>query len=212
MWRVGPTIAAIGITIFAAARPAAAQQDNTLALGVSYTQRLADSSATHVNRSIGLAWRFGHGDTGWGPTAGLGWFAADIDRPIGGLTTEIGELHVKPLLAGYGYTYAFRRFSVSAELLGGFAFVSFHQAPVAADVYRDRLGARSVGISASNTLALRPQSNVWIDTSDRFGVNISVAYAVIRPRLTTATSLGRDSRRVNADNIGIGVGLVYKIF
>ena len=111
--------------LFASA--ARAQDDNTLALGVSFTARAADGSGAHGSQGIGVAWRFRHSDTGWGWTGGLGWFASDIDRSVGGQTIEIGEVHVKPLMAGYGYTYSFGRTSWSAELIGGYAFVSFDQ-------------------------------------------------------------------------------------
>jgi len=212
MARFASTVLEMCIASLAATGTAGAQEDNTVALGVDYTGRAAGSEMAHATRGIGLAWRFGHSQTGWGLATGLGWFAADVNRSIGGLTTEIGELHVKPFMAGYGYTHAFRRTAISAELLGGFAFVSFKQMPSAADMYRDRLGASSLAINSSNTLALRPQTNVWIDMSKKVGLNFSVGYALVRPRLTTTTSLGRDSRRVNADNVALSAGIVYKIF
>ena len=191
---------------------ARAQEDNTIAFGISYTERAGDSAGAHGSNGIGLAWRLGHSKTGWGLATGLGWFAADIDQSIGGVNTEVGELRVKPLMAGYGYTYSFGRASVSAELLGGYAFVSFHQTPAAVDVYRDRLGARSLNFQSSNTFVVRPQTNLWIDLSKKVGLNVSAGYAVARPRLTIKSSLGEESRRLRADMVVLSAGLVYKIF
>jgi len=198
--------------IFVSPRAARAQEDNHVALGVNFTTRASDSRATHTSGGVGISWRFGHSETGWGIATGLGWYAADIDLTVGGTTTEVGELHVRPFMAGYGYTYSFGRAAVSAELLGGFAIVSFRQAPSAADVYRDRLGARSLDLRASNTFMLRPQSNLWIDAGDKFGVNVTVAYAVARPKMVTSSSLGEASQRLRADVFSVSAGLVYKIF
>jgi len=193
--------------------PAArAQDDNTLALGVSYTARAADGSGAHGSEGVGVAWRFRHSDTGWGWTGGLGWFASDIDRSVGGQMIEIGEVHVRPLMAGYGYTYSFGRTSWSAELIGGYAFVSFDQRASASDVYRDRIGAGAVTLHTSNTFAVRPQTSVWFDVSKRFGLNVSAGYVVARPRLTIRSSLGEESVRLHADMIVVSAGIVYKVF
>src|SRR5207248_11025651 len=115
-------------------------------------------------------------------------------------------------VGGYGYTYSFGRTAVSAELLGGFALVSFRQTSGAADAYRDRLGARALEFQSSNTLVVRPQTNVWIDLSKNVGLNVSAGYVIARPRLKTTSSLGDDSRRLHADMIVVSTGIVYKIF
>jgi hypothetical protein len=196
----------------AVAPSARAQDENTLALGVSYAARMADASGAHGTRGVGLAWRFGHGGTGWGWAAGLGWFSADISRSIGGESTDLGEVHVRPLMAGYGYKYSFGRTSVSAELIGGYAFVSFDQGPAASAAYRDRLGAQAVTLHTSNTFALRPQTSVWIDMTKRFGLNLSAGYVIARPRLTIRSSLGEQSVRLNTNMTVVSAGIVYKIF
>ena len=202
----------LSVATLLTAADARAQDENRVAVGISYTGRVADSASARASRGIGLAWRIGHSHTGWGLATGLGWFAADMSESIGGLTTEIGELHVRPFMAGYGYTHSFGRTSVSADLLGGFAFVSFQQTTAATDAYRDRLGARSVELRASNTFLVRPQTSMWIDVSDKIGVNIGVGYAIARPRLTTRSTLGEESRRLRADTLVLSAGLVYKIF
>src|SRR4051794_39859869 len=80
------------------AATAVAQDENRVAVGVGYTGRVASSSSTRASRGVGVAWRLGHGGTGWGLATGLGWYAADVNQSIGGLTTEIGELHVRPFM------------------------------------------------------------------------------------------------------------------
>jgi len=204
------TFAAIASVAFAST--ARAQEESTLAVGVSYTARAADASGEHGSNGIGFAWRLGHGGAGWGWSGGLGWFSADIDRTVGGQSIDLGELHVRPLMAGYGYTYSFGRTSVSAQLVGGYAFVSFDQTSAAADAYRDRLGAHALTLHTSNTFVLRPQTSVWINLSKKFGVNLTTGYVIARPRLTVRSSLGEESLRLRADMIVVSSGLVYKIF
>jgi len=191
---------------------ARAQEGSTLAVGVNYTARAADASGTHGSSGIGFAWRLGHGGTGWGWATGLSWFSADIDRPVGGRSIEIGELRVRPLMAGYGYTYSFGRTSVSAHLVGGYAFVSFNQTSAASDAYRDRLGARALTIHTSNTFVVRPQASVWINVSKRVGVNLTAGYVVARPQLTIRSSLGEENVRLRVNVIAVSSGLVFKIF
>jgi hypothetical protein len=204
------TLAAIASSAFVST--AHAQEGNTLAVGVNYTARAADASGAHGSRGIGFAWRFGHGGTGWGWATGLGWFSADINRSVAGRSIELGEVHVRPLMAGYGYTYSFGRTSVSAELVGGYAFVSFSQAAAASDAYRDGLGARSLTLRTSNTFVVRPQTSVWVNMSKRVGVNLTAGYVVARPHLQIRSSLGEESLRLRTDMMVVSAGLVYKIF
>jgi hypothetical protein len=202
----------VAIAIAAFSSSARAQEENRLAVGVTYTARAADASGTHGSQGIGFAWRLGHGGTGWGWATGLSWFSADIDRSVGGRSIEIGELRVRPLMAGYGYTYSFGRTSVSADLVAGYAFASFSQTTAASEAYRDRLGAEAVTIHASNTFVVRPQTSVWINMSRRVGVNLTAGYVMARPRITIRTSLGDESVRLRADVIAVSTGLVYRIF
>jgi hypothetical protein len=198
--------------LFATATLARAQDDNVLAVGASVTGRIAPTNDVAGSTSFGLAWRFGHSDPGWGVATGLGWFATDISQPVGGASTELGELHVRPFLAGYGYTYRTGRTAVSAELLSGYAFVSLHQSRTAADVYRDRLGADLQNVRSSNAFVIRPQVNVWVDVSRTIGLNVSTGYSVVRPKLTVQTSLGEEEARFRADMIFVSAGIVYKLF
>src|SRR5437868_206117 len=77
----------------------------------------------------GLLWRFGHGSEGWGFHWGLNWYAVNIDRPIAGVTTELGELHVRPFMAGYGYTHVVHRLNVTSAVLAGYAFGAISLTP-----------------------------------------------------------------------------------
>jgi hypothetical protein len=202
------------VLLVAAAAPGYPQtEDHAFALGSDFRVRVAPTDRAHGANDFGLLWRFGESHTGWGWAFGLNWFSTDVDQSVGGLATELGELRVRPFMAGYGYTRVLNsRTSVEANLLGGYAFTSFHLVPSAADVYRDRLGARSVDITTGNTFVAKPEVGVWFDVSRKVGVNVSAGYMIARPALTVSSSLGKEVQRFQADMFMVSVGAVYKIF
>lgn len=197
----------------APSRGAFAQSTGKFALGGAFTTRLPnDSSTLHSSKEPGLLWRFGHGESGWGWHWGLSWFSTDVDRAIGGQDTDLGELKVRPIMAGYGYSRVIRRARVTADVIGGYALTKISLTPAASDAYRDRLGARTVTADASNTLAAKPEVGLWFDLNKKIGVNVSAGYLIARPNVTIRSSLGDDERRVRADMFILKVGAVYSIF
>jgi len=192
--------------------PAHAQSENRFAIGAEFGARLASTDDAHGRDIKGLLWRFGHGKEGFGFNWGLNWFAADIDRTVAGQTIELGELHVRPFMAGYGYTHNVGAFSITGALLGGFAFTSVSLAPEATDVYHDALGARSISGDAGAALTLRPEIGAWYDVSKKIGLHGSVGYMVARPQVTVSSTLGDDKRRVRADMWQLKIGMAYSIF
>jgi hypothetical protein len=196
---------------------AVAQTNNKFAIGGDFkiraTDRASNDDYAHGRLGPGLLWRFGHGHEGWGFHWGLNWYAVDIDRPIGGLVTELGELKVRPIMAGYGYSYRLRpRLSITGAVLGGYAFGSIGLVPSAVNAYERRLGSQSVTARASNTFVLKPELNVWYDLNKDFGLNINAGYMIARPDVIVDTTAGQDRRTARADQFVVRVGVVYSIF
>lgn len=190
-----------------------AQTENRFAIGGDFTTRTpGDSSAAGGSKSVGITWRFGHSDEGWGWDYGMGWYSTDVDRPIGGQSTALGELKIRPFMGGYGYTHIIGRAAITASVLGGYAFASIEQSPGLSDAIRDRLGGRTVQAEAANTFVTRPQIGMWYDVSKKVGLHLTAAYTVARPQLTVNSSLGADERRLHADMFAVNIGLVYSIF
>jgi hypothetical protein len=201
-----------GLLMLMSAAYVGAQSDNRLALGANFSaRRLTDESASG-HSGIGLLWRFGEGETGWGWHWALNWFDADVRQSVGGSTVQLGELHIRPIMVGYGYSYRLGRQLFTANLVGGYCFTSMSLAPAAADAYHDRLGARSVSLRTSNPLVVRPAFDAWHDLSEKVGLNASIGFLVVRPRVTVLSTLGEDERRLRADTLQLKIGLVYSIF
>jgi Outer membrane protein beta-barrel domain len=202
-----------GLLLIAAAVPARAQSEGKFAIGLEVGTRLPGFPEAHGQDTFGLLWRFGHGEEGFGFNWGLNWYSADIDRTIGGTTVEFGELHLKPLMAGYGYTRSFgKRTRATAAVIGGFALTSISMTSLAHDVYVERLGARPIDVDSGTTWALRPGVGVWYDINNKIGLHVGVQYMIARPEVTVTSSLGADRRTARADMFQMKVGLAYSVF
>jgi hypothetical protein len=195
-----------------ASSAALAQTGGKLAVGAHVSKRASTGPDAHGNLGIGLLWRLGHSKTGFGWDWGLNWVSVDVDRDIGGTSTDFGQLKLRPIMGGYGYTHVFGRTSISAKAFAGYAFTSMNMSPPASDAYYDRLGARSITADASNTLVLKPEVSMWRDLSEKIGVRASIGYLVARPHIAVRSTLGEDKRRVTADMLMFKVGMVYSIF
>ena len=196
----------------AAPSPGWAQSEGKFAVGAELSTRTPINKEADGHVGVGLTWRIGHSKTGWGWHWGLSWFETHLERSIGGITTNFGDLRVRPIMAGYGYTHVIGRTAITAKAIGGYAFSSMSLAPAAGEAYRDRLGAQSVTVDASNTFALKPEISVWYDINKKLGLNVSSGYIVARPHVTVNSSLGEDRRSVRADMFTFKVGMVYSIF
>jgi hypothetical protein len=196
----------------AAALPALAQTDAKFAIGYQVGLRSAVDQEAHGGYVSGFLWRFGVGDPGWGFHWGLNWYETHVDRSIVGQTVEFGELNVRPITAGYGYTFNYGKYSVTADILAGPALTSFSLTPGANDAYHDLMGARSVSSDVSWALVARPEASVWYDINKKLGLNVNVGFMFARPNVTIHSSLGNESMRVRADTLQIRAGLAYAIF
>jgi hypothetical protein len=195
------------------AASAGAQEDNRVAIGIGYTHRLASAQDAHGNGGVGIKWRLGHTESGWNRQFGLGWFATDLDRTVGGRRVSFGELKVRPIVAGYGYTHSFSRaFHITGDVVGGLAFTSFRLSDEAKGTLRSVRG-ESVDAEISSVIpVLRPEVSLWYDIHPKFGLSIGAGYTIARPRLALVSAGARAFERVNADSFSLSGGLVYRVF
>jgi hypothetical protein len=200
------------LMVLLAVPSASAQSEGKFAVGAQLSTRAPAGPDASGHVGVSLLWRFGQSKTGWGWHYGLNWFETDLDRSIGGTNTEFGELHVRPIMGGYGYTRVVGRTALTAKVMGGYAFSAMDLAPSATDAYHDRLGARSITVDAANTVVVIPEVSAWYDINKKMGLRVSTGYVVARPNVTVTSSAGEDKRRVRADMVTFRVGMVYSIF
>jgi len=190
-----------------------AQTDNRLAVGASVTTRVTTSSDAGGGATVGFEWRLGHGTPGWGWQLQLfSWFDTNVQGPVSTTTLELGHVRVRPIMAGYGYTWVHRRAAITADLVAGYSLNSFRlDAPALAE-YASRLGATGIESEATNAFAVKPEVQVWYDINSRFGLKLNGGYLIAHPSLVIRSSLGEDVRPVQADTFLITAGLVYSLF
>lgn len=194
--------------LVASAGIAHAQEKNSFAVGVNFTHRIASDDKIQPDGGIGISWRIGHSDEGWGLTYGLGWYSTDIERSIGGRNMYFGELKVRPIVAGYGYTHRFTpRMYVTGDLVGGFAFTTFELDAGAAEALGTASGSRTRVIPI-----IRPELKAWYDLNRRWGVTVGGWYAIARPSVTVNTPTSSETVHLRADTFSFTTGVVYRIF
>jgi len=195
-----------------------AQTDGGVAVGVDASVRAARAGGTRGDTNVGFLYRLGHGRNGWGWQYGLSWFSADlqqpvsVQQPVGNGASEFGELRVRPFMGGYGYSRRFGPALINANVLAGYAVNSFKLQPTFDDAYRQTLGAATVTADVSNGFVVRPELSAWVDLSRKVGLKLSAGYMIARPHVTVSSTLGRDTRHINADVLMLRVGAVYSIF
>jgi hypothetical protein len=208
--RIRLAVIASVIAIIGAASPCLAQEHNRFALGINYTHRLSHSDELRAKSGVGIKWRIGHSDSGWGPHLGLGWFKTDLERNIAGQRMKVGELRVRSFVGGYGYTHSFSpKLHVTGDLVGGFAFTTFEVEP------EDDSALDSAEIDADVSRVIpvvRPEVTLWYDIRPKFGLSLGAGYTIARPKLAITTAGTRTNDRVNADTFAITAGLVYRLF
>ena len=191
---------------------ARAQTDNRLALGASITARAAGSATAGSSADVGFEWRLGHQKEAWGwQTSLFNWFSSDVEQQTTvSRPAALGQLRIRPMMVGYGYTWIRGRAAITTDLVGGFAFNSLKIDPAAAVAY-SQLGATGISVEATNTFAVKPEVQVWYDLNRRIGLKISGGYLITRPSVTIKSSLGSDKWSVKADSYLITFGVVYSI-
>jgi hypothetical protein len=203
-------VALILCTFWAVA--ASAQTDTRLAIGGSVTSNVATSAAIGDSASVGFELRLGHETEGWGWHVSLfDWVGTTVQQQLRpDVAGSPGTLRVRPVMGGYGYTWIRGRTAITTDVMGGYAFNSFHLDSAAAAEY-GRLAASDIHADATNTFALRPETTVWYDLNRRFGIKVTAGYLITRPTISIRSSLGVDSLPIRADSVVITFGVVYSI-
>lgn len=205
------------LSIAAASAQTDADVKNKFAIGAEFKVKTSDraSKEDYARGQLGpgLLWRFGKSKPGWGFHWGLNWYAVKLERPIGGSVVELGELHLRPIMAGWGYTKEIRKYAITADVLGGYAFGTMTISDPAVAAYRRALGVANAEANATNTLVIKPEIGVWYDLTKKVFINANAGYMMARPDISVVTSAGSaEVRKARADQFILKVGVVYSIF
>ncbi len=188
-----------------------AQTDSSIAVGVAVTlYDPANADAPHPT-GFGLVGRLRRG-SGLGATVGMDWFTSDLRADVGGQSTPVGHMTIRPLMAGVSYIRQFHRYAVSTGVVGGWAFNSLSQSDAERAAYGTRVGIPGASVSISNCLAVEPNVTFWYELGHHFAASASVAYMLARPTLTARGPAGTRADTINLSATVITFALVYGVF
>ena len=96
------------------------------------------------------------------------------------------------------------RFWAGASLVAGYSFNKLH-----VDVERVGPGR---AIAVSNSLVWRPGAAIWIDVTNRVGINVFGGYLFTSPEVTFASDASIATERMSMRSATVSVGVAYWIF
>ena len=179
-------------------------------VGVNVTHGLTPEDDVGSRWSISPFFRNTPRRVGWGPSFGLNWFTGDIDVMVDGVRTTIGEVKVRPIMLGIGYTLDGGRARTTVSLVGGYAFTD-------ARVTAALPEGTTASISITDAWVVRPNLGVTVALTKRLALVGSIGYIYTNPTITAnVTRLGRTAGSVSgayrADYVNITVGTAVSIF
>ncbi len=179
-------------------------QDNPDLLALGAAIGWTDPRTAALKRRVTLSplIRLGSG-TGFGLAVGLSWFQAEL-QSLAGRPDVLTRVQIKPIMLGAGYTIASERVSLSASVVGGYAWNSLTIA--------DTGTALGLPVEVDNSLAWRPGVSLWYDVNRRTALNLSVGHVITRLRLTVLEGGRLEKRPVRGDTTIVHAGVAYKLF
>lgn len=201
--QVTPHVGAVGRRLDILPARLAAQRGKLF--GVGGAVRFTRTAGGDVDDAVDVAPLFRFGTSrGFGPALGFGWTTRELLASGSTSAAPLADLRVRPVMAGVAYTHPFGRLQLSTSLIAGYAFTRLSVDRAAAGPDR--------AIAVDNAFAWRPAATLWIDTTDRLGLQISAGYLVARPRVTFASDDRVFASRVRADALVVSVGAAWWVF
>jgi hypothetical protein len=173
-----------------------------LAVGASAGRRAHRAADLLDGSTLGPLVKLGSG-RGFGPALGFDWFSADVES-MGGPSPGTTRVHIKPIMAGAGYTLAGDGVSVAFSVVGGYAFNSLRGV--------DPDTSLGLPLDIANSVVWRPGVSLWVDTSRRTALNVSVGHLFTTLRLTTLDDGRLREHTQRGDTLLVRAGMVYKLF
>jgi hypothetical protein len=201
----------VALVILCAATPVRAQSEAAVALGLSISSYDPPSSLGLSSTSMGPLIRINLGP-GFGPIIGFDWHSTRMEAMAGNQRVYLGELRVRPVLVGAGYTVKRGRYWYGAGITAGYAFNRLTVNDRARPAFRSSLGSQFVSFDARNSFVWRSRFGVFYDASPSVGLTAAVAYMRVSPTLRMTTDTGVRQSKLDASCVIITFGLAYGVF
>jgi hypothetical protein len=205
------------------ASTATAQEGKRVAVGVGITGRSYTDDAFSQKRNPGISFIYrlrlhakAHDGWRWEPTAGLGWFSAETQMPIGTLSTHLGRLRARPFMGGVARAYRQGPLALSFSVAGGPSFNHFF--PDTAAIQKSYIAQPALGtltsysVKMSKSFALKPEASLYYDLGSRLALHGSLSYMYNKPTADTTVNSNVTSTKWNASHAKFQIGLVVGIY
>ena len=170
-----------------------------LAVGASAGWRAHRAANLIDGFTLGPLVKLGSG-RGFGPAVGFDWFSASVES----MGPGTARIHVRPIMAGVGYTLTGDGVSAAFSVVGGYAFNSLKGV--------DPDTSLGLPLDIGNSVVWRPGVSLWVDTSRRTALNVSIGYVFTRLRLTALDDGRLRERTQRGDALLVRAGMVYRLF
>jgi hypothetical protein len=200
----------LAIILLALSSVSASGQDR-LGVGASVTHVTPRSDElTRSPLRLGPLVRLQPGD-GWGFAGAFNWFDTDVDGAFAGVNGELGELRIKPLMGGVGYTIPTGRVRTTFSVVGGPAWNELKINEAVRNAFA-ALG-RDIGESLDEvSLAVRPGVGVSVRIAPRVDLTTFGGYLFNRPKFTVPTPGGDVRNDWTTDAVVLSIGAVFVVF
>jgi hypothetical protein len=162
--------------------------------------------------TVGKAYGFNFGlapEQGLGFTLGFGWYTGDLILSRVSGDREVGDLRIRPFMAGVGYTWVKGKLATGVSINAGISFNSIKLS----DQYRTFFGpGTEVRVDSSNSFAARPQLRVEYAVAKKVGVFSSAGYFFTKFDNTIETPVGRFENEWDASSFNLFVGVMVYPF
>jgi len=139
---------------------------------------------------------------GWRYPFGFGWFTEELKGPSGASFVKLQSL---PVVGGIGYGWHFGKLSTGVQMQAGWAFNSGKGIGDMGAAF----GAPGFPISVNigDSFVVRPQAKIEYFLTPKFTVRTSLNYVMAHPMVTITTPEGTTSKRWDASNVTLSVGI-----
>jgi hypothetical protein len=188
---------------------ALAQTEGRFAIGPQVSFHMPVGSDWGNSTGIGVSYSLTRprSHSGWGPSFAFGWFDVDFASPLA------GNLIVRPILGGYGYTIVRGKFQYRFEGLTGPAFSKVHVNDADRVAWSSTLGIPVDGVDVKRTTwIVKPGARVTYSILPRIGIFSSVDYEVARLTLQVRTLGQTRERNLKADTVNVKVGFNVGVY
>ena len=148
---------------------------------------------------------------GWGFAGAFNWYDTDVDGAFARVDGRFGELRVKPLMGGVGYTFRSGRLRTTFSVVGGPAWNRLQ----VSEAVRSAFAAvdRDIDDTLDTvSVAVRPGVGVSFRIAPRVDLTGFGGYLFNRPEFTVPTPAGDVRNEWTADAMVLSIGAVFVVF